>query len=101
MVSCGFALGLPSGDVGAGAWVPGHPCHGEDVEGVVGLSVAAAVEPVAVGLARGGRERRHPAEVSEGGFVAHPIGVVTDRHQQRGAGLRPQAFTASSCGAVW
>src|SRR3954466_11327537 len=38
-----LAVRLSSDDVGGGAGIPGHAGDGEDVEGVVGLAVAAAV----------------------------------------------------------
>jgi hypothetical protein len=43
--------------VGAGPWVALHADQADGVEGSVGLSVAAAIEAVAVGLAAGGRDR--------------------------------------------
>ena len=55
-----------------------HVCLGPDVmtkpdqddaiEGRIGLAVAAAVEPVPVGLAGGSRYRAHSAQGCEGGF---------------------------------
>src|SRR4051812_25493730 len=53
----GQALLRAAVDVGTGAGVPAHPGESEAVQGGVGLSVAAAVESVAVGLAGGGRDR--------------------------------------------
>ena len=55
-----------------------HVCLGPDVmtkpdqddaiEGRIGLAVAAAVEPVPVGLSGGSRYRAHSAQGCEGGF---------------------------------
>jgi hypothetical protein len=61
----GAALG-----VGAAAGVVAEPVEHDDVEGVVGLAVAASVESVAVGTAAAGRDRRSTAQVGELGNMA-------------------------------
>ncbi len=52
-----LALGAPSVGVGTGLGVMRHADHGDDVQGAVETPVAAAVEPVAGGVARGGGKR--------------------------------------------
>ena len=69
-------------DVGAGAGVPAQPAEHDAVEGGVGLAVAAAVEPVPVGLAGGGGDRGDAAEHGERGLGAQPVGVVPGGDQQ-------------------
>jgi hypothetical protein len=54
------------------------------VEGGVGLSIAASVEVVAVGLSARGGDRADPAECSERCFADEPIRVAADGNQQRG-----------------
>src|SRR5215217_3271867 len=56
-VELGQALfGAPL-DIGPGRWVAAHPDQGDAPQGVVGPPVAAAIEPVAIGAARGGGDR--------------------------------------------
>ena len=52
------------------------------MQGPVGVAVAAAVQPVAVGLAGAGRDGRDPAQVGEGGLAAQPVGVLAGGDQQ-------------------
>lgn len=52
-----FALGGLLRDVGLGAGVHRHPDQGDGVDRAVRSAVAAAVEPVPVGLAAGRRDR--------------------------------------------
>src|SRR5437667_8443643 len=78
----GEALFGASFDVGLGGRVVAHPAQGDGVEGAVGLSVAAAVESVAVGAAGAGRQGRGAAQVGQGGFGAQPVGVVSGGGQQ-------------------
>jgi hypothetical protein len=51
------------------------------------LAVATAVESVSFVFAAAGVERRHSAQMSEGGFVAEPTGVVARGDQERGQAL--------------
>src|SRR5215212_6359892 len=53
-LAAGLAFGGAAGDVGLGLGVVLHADHGDGVEGVVGLAIAAAVEAVALGLAGAG-----------------------------------------------
>jgi len=53
-----------------------HADHGDGVERVVGLALAAAIEAVATRLAAGGFDGGGAAERGEGGVVAQPLGVV-------------------------
>src|ERR1700754_3563108 len=66
----GLAFGSASGNVGAGVRVPGHAGDGEDVEGIVRLAIAAAIEAITHGLAGTGRNGCDAAEVSERGLAA-------------------------------
>jgi hypothetical protein len=56
---------------------------------VVGVTVTAAVEPVAVGTARGCRDRGDAAQVRKGGLAAQPLGVVAGGDQQLPGGVDP------------
>ena len=67
----GAALG-----VGAASGVVAEAVEHDDVEGVVGVAVAASVESVSVGAAAAGRDRRDAAQVGERGFGGDPVGVV-------------------------
>ena len=60
-------LGAPV-SIGAGACVVAQASENDDVEGVVGGAVTAAVESVTVGSAAAGRDRSGPAEVRKRGF---------------------------------
>ena len=74
-------------DVGAGTWVRAHAGEHDAPQGVVGLAVAAAVEPVAGHLAGRGVDRGDAAEVSEGGLGGDPLGVVAGGDEQQGGGV--------------
>src|SRR5262245_30568419 len=78
----GLAVLGPAFDVVAGARVVGHPGQRDDVQGAVGLAVAAAVEPVPGGFAAGGRDRANPAQSRERPLRVQPVGVVTAGGQQ-------------------
>jgi len=69
----GFALGGLLRDVGLGAGVHRHPDQGDGVDRVVRSAVAAAVEPVPVGLAAGRRDRADSGERGEGWFAGDPV----------------------------
>jgi hypothetical protein len=86
------ALGRAALGVGARGWVPAQAPDGEQVQGAVGLAVAAPVEPVADGPARGGRDRGDAAQVGEGGFATQAVGVVARGHQQGGGGVGADAL---------
>lgn len=59
-VGTGQSLGGAAFGVGAGVGVVGHAGQGDDVQGVIGLAVAAAVEAVAVGTSGGGPPEEQP-----------------------------------------
>ena len=61
------------------------------LERIVGATVAAAIEPVAVGASAAGRDRRGAAEVREGGFGLDPVKVVAraDVHLAGDLGSNP------------
>ena len=61
------AAGGLAGDVVDGGLVVGHPDQRDPVQGAVGVPVTAAGQPVAAGLARGGRDRRDATQRGERG----------------------------------
>ena len=67
----GLEFGLAAGDLALSkrlrALVGAEPANRDHEEGSVGLTVAATVEAVAISLAGGGGQRRHPAEHRPGG----------------------------------
>ena len=73
-------------DVGAGPRVRAHAGEHDPPQGVVGLPVAAPVEPVTGHLAGRGVDRGDPAEVGEGGLGGDPFGVVAGGDEQQGGG---------------
>ena len=89
----GFALGEAPVHVGDGAWfVLTEAGQHDPPQGVVGVAVAARVEPVAaVALAGHGGDRSDPAELGPGCFGADPGGVVAGRGEQDGGGVEPDA----------
>ena len=68
-LSAGLALRGAPGGVGLGALVAAEADHGDAPEGVVGLAVAASVQPVAHGAPRGGFDGGGAAERGEGSLV--------------------------------
>src|SRR3954471_5040208 len=60
-----LSLPGPAPDVVDGGLVEAHACDDDAVEGGVGLPVAAAVQPVAVGPAAGRRDRTGAAQLGE------------------------------------
>ena len=65
-----------------------QPHDQDDVQGAVGVTVAAAVESVTDGLAAGGLQRAHTAELGERGLVGDATGVVADGGQKGGGSVR-------------
>ena len=53
-VELGQALLGPALDIGPSGWVAVHADQGDAPQGVVGVAVAAAIQPVAVGATRRG-----------------------------------------------
>jgi hypothetical protein len=77
-----------------------HADQSDAPQGVVGLAVTAAVEALAVGAARGRRDRRDAAQVREGGLPAEPLGVVAGGDQQLVSGVDPNSGQATRVGAT-
>ena len=77
-----------------------HARAQDDVQGAVGVAVAASVEAVADRFAAGGFQCADSAEFGEGGVAADPVGVVADRGQQRGGGGRADTIDGAQrrCG---
>jgi hypothetical protein len=92
-------LGAPF-HVGPGRWVAAHPDQGDAPQGVVGLAVAAAVESVAVGAARGRGDGGGAAQVGEGGLAMEPLGVVAGGDQQLPGGVDPDPGQGDQGGAT-
>ncbi len=85
-------------DVVAGRLVVAHADDGDDVEGAVGGSVAAAAESVpAAGAAAAGRLWGDAAEFGEGGLVADPVGVVAGGDQELAGDLDADAVQLDQC----
>ena len=70
------SLGGSSLDVCLGAWVPAHPAEHDAVDGGFGLSVAATVEAMPRGCARGSRDRRDAAEHRYRALRASGVGLI-------------------------
>ena len=87
------ALFGPPLDIGPGLWMAVHADQGDAPQGVVGVvvgvAVAAPIEPVAVGPARGCRDGGSAAQVREGSLGAEPLGVVAGGDQQLAGGVDP------------
>ena len=90
----GFAGALAFGsfalEVGAGLGVAAGAGDGDAVNGSVDLAVAATVEPVAVGAAGAGRNRRDAGGTGELGVAGEPAGAG-DLADELGGGQRPEA----------
>ena len=94
-----FAFGLAFADaaveVGAGLGLVLGADDGDGVDGVVDLAVAAAVESVSDGLARGGRQRGGSVAAGEGCLVLEAGGVAGE---QLGGRDRPDPGLVEQCG---
>src|SRR6266516_4801264 len=88
------AFGDAALGVGAGASAVAQPADSDQVEGTVGLAIAAAVEPVSGGAAGGGGDRAGAAEVGEGGLAAQPFDVLAGADEQLAAVLGGDAEQA-------
>jgi hypothetical protein len=93
-----LALGFFSRQVGAGGRVVAGAGDGDDVQGVVELAVAAAVESVAVALPGGAGDRRRAGLAGETGVAWESLGAGGAADQQRrgqgtAAGLGEQPGT--------
>ena len=78
-------------DVFAGAFIAAHAGEHDPPQGMVGLAVPAAVEPVPVGLARRRVDRGDAAEVRERGFGCEPVRVVAGGDEQDRGGVDADA----------
>jgi hypothetical protein len=77
-----------------------QPAEDDDVEGVVGGAVAAAVEAVAVGLSAAGEDGRDATQVRECCFGVQPVGVVAEGGQECPATSGPTPGRAIRRGAA-
>lgn len=68
-----------------------HAGDHDPPQGMVGGAIATGIEAVTDGLARGGRNRSHAAEVRPGSFGAEPFGVVASDDEEHGGGVRADA----------
>jgi hypothetical protein len=92
---CATAFG-----VGTGLGVEAEPGLDDDVEGAVELAVAAAVEPVPDGVARGGLLRGDAGEGGEGGLRSDPAVVGVGAADDRG-GDGSDAWSVCSPVTTW
>src|SRR5215217_665771 len=99
-VLAGLALGGAPGGVVAGRLVPAQPHDHDAVQRGVGLAVAAPVQAMAAGLARGGLHRRAAAQRGERGLAVEPLPVVPGTDQQRGGTVRADAEQGAQVGAA-
>src|SRR3954451_23727756 len=86
----GLAFGAFAVEVGAGLGVAAGASDGDAVDGGVDLAVAAAVEAVAVGLARADRDRRQTGGAREFGVGGEAAGAG-DLADELGGGQWPEA----------
>ena len=92
----GPAIGGASGDVVAGWLVESHADDDGSIEGGVGVSVTAPIEPMPAGGSPGrGRDRTGATQLRERGFGANPVRVIAEDDQQlgRGVGAHTEALT--------
>jgi hypothetical protein len=80
-LSFGLALSGATRHVDLGRLVACHPGHNDAPEGVVGLSVTAAVKAVTGDFARGSLERCDAAELGPRGLAAQSLRVVARRDE--------------------
>ena len=85
-----LAFGAFAGDVVLGFGVAAQAGDGDAVDGRVDLAVAAAVEPVAVGLAGADRDRSDAGGAGELGVGGEPLGAG-DLADELGRGQGPEA----------
>jgi hypothetical protein len=93
-------FGDAAGEVVAGTGIPAQPGQGDAVERGVGLTVAAAVEPVAAGSARGRLLGVDAAQGGEGGLAAEPVGVIARGDEQGCGGVGADAAVGQQRGGV-
>src|SRR5664280_93919 len=84
----GLAFGEPALHVGLGRLVVAESGDHGPMQGGIGLPVAAAVEPVPGGLARGGRDRVGAAQRGETGLAVDAVRVVPGCGEQGGGAVR-------------
>src|SRR5438552_10921770 len=85
------SLGGAFGGVGAGAVAVAEAADGDHVQRPVGLSVAAEVEPVAVGASGAGLDRGGAADPREGSFVAEAVDVLAGGDEELARALSSDA----------
>ncbi len=99
----GASFGESAGDVFAGAFIAAHAGEHDPPERMVGLTVAAGVEPKALlGLPRRRREWRDATQMRERGFAVSAGGGCRRRRQQgsRRCGCRRRRRRAGSARCV-
>ena len=79
-------------NTGFRALVCAHTADHHHVQGRVELPVAAAVQPMSLGLSAGGRVRAGAAHHGEVRFALQPFRVVTCRHDEGAGVLDTNAF---------
>src|SRR3954451_14680111 len=76
-----LSFGGATADIVDSGLVTAHPCNDDPVEGGIGLAIASAVQPVAAGLAAGGRHRAGAAHFGECRFRADALRIIADQDQ--------------------
>ena len=95
----GLAFGAFASDVVLGFRVAAGAGDRDAMDGGVDLSVAAAVESVAVGLAGADRDRREAGRAGELGVGVEAL-RAGDLADELGGGQRSDAGLVSNCGAI-
>jgi hypothetical protein len=95
----GLAFGCSALGVGARAGAVAQAADGDQVQRAVGVAVAAVVETVAGGLARGRRDRAGPAERGERALTAQALDVLPGADEQLSGVAGRDARAARSCAA--
>ena len=98
-VAVGLALCAFAFDVGLRLGVAAGAGDGDAVDGCVELSVAAAVEAMAVGLARADGDRSDPTGAGELGVAGEAFGAG-DLADELGRRQRPEARLGQQLGAT-
>ena len=94
-------LSGPPDDVGLRALVCAHTADHHHVQGRIELSVAAAVEPMSLGLSARGRDRAGAAHHGEARLALQPLRVVACRHDEGAGVLDTNAFQVDETWSQW
>lgn len=98
-LAAGLALGGAPLDVGTGLDIVAHPGQDDGVQRPVQSSVAAAIEPVSHGVARGCWDRAGAGDLGHRGLAADPAGM-RPHAQHDGCGDRPDPGQLEKLGCL-